>query len=192
MEIFKNYPASENSFIKKTSNKYRVILNDTNRSELKYHINSFHLLEKSPHFTIDRDGKIFEHLNINYYSNFYKEYNDLNKESIIVSLVNAGGLVYKKDIGFVNWALDLVVEKDTHEFLWKKHMYWHNYTTKQLFSLRFLLNHISDLMNEIKPNNIFNSSIFDERAFFYSGVISESNIIESSSSLNPSFDWTFI
>jgi N-acetyl-anhydromuramyl-L-alanine amidase AmpD len=192
MIVNKEFLVGESLYTKKTEDKHRIIINDTSRLELIHHLSSFDLLKKIPHYTIDRDGIIYEHYNINYYSDYYKDYPELNKSSIIISMVNAGNLVYKHDAGFMNWANDMIDGKDVHEFVWKSYRYWHTYSTKQLIALRSLIKHITDLIPDINPNNIFGSSIYDERAQYYHGVISESNIFRSSYSVNPNFDWPFI
>ncbi len=192
MVINKDFLVGENLYTKKTEDKNRIIINDTSRLELSHHLSSFELLKKIPHYTIDRDGVIYEHFNINYYSDYYSDYPELNKSSIIISMMNAGNLVYKNDIGFMNWANDAIDAVDVYEFVWKSYRFWHTYPTKQLITLRSLLKQITELIPDINPTNIFGSGIYDERALFYHGVISESNIFRSSYSVNPNFDWEFI
>lgn len=188
--INKDFLVDESLFIKEKTKKTRIILNDTCRFDLSHHIKSFDLLKIIPHYTIDRDGMIYEHIDINYFSNYYPEYEEINKSSIIISLVNAGGLIPKTGIGFINWALDNITNSDdVHESLWKTYRYWHKYTNQQQEAVKSLVNHISSLNNNIKPINIFGNIIYDERALEYEGVVSESNIFQNSYSLNPSFIW---
>lgn len=192
IKIDKNFAVSEEFFNKTLTNKTRIILTDTGRLEFNHHINSFKILKRIPHFTIDRSGKICEHYNINYFSDYYSDFNDLNKESIIISLMNASSLRPKTDIGFINWAGDVVDENEVCEFKWKNYRYWHKYPVKQIKAVNKLILHLCDLIPVIKPTNIFGNGIYDPRAIYYNGVISESNIFDTSHSINPNFDWNLI
>ncbi len=179
----------EQLYTKTVSSKSRIILTDTGRVSFDHHINSFPILRRIPHFTLNRDGKVFEHININYYADYYSDHNSLNKESIIISLMNASALRPKTDVGFINWAGDTINETEVFEFKWKDFRYWHTYTPKQIKAVTKLINHLCDIIPEIKPTNIFGNGIYDPRAIFHKGVVSESNIFQTSHSINPSFDW---
>lgn len=188
LNINKDFLVDDSLIIKEITKKNRIILNDTCRLELSHHINSFPLLKKIPHYTIDRDGIIYEHISTDNHSNYYPEYSNINETSIIVSFMNAGGLIPKNGFGFINWALDNVTDqKDVYEFLWKTYRYWHKYTPEQIKSFKQLSKYICAIHTNIKPVNIFGNSIYDERAIDYEGVISESNLFSNSYSVNPNF-----
>lgn len=192
-KINTNLKAPSNLISKKECDKKRVLLVDTERFDINHYYHSFELLKKCPNYTVDRDGKIYEHVPSIYSASYYKKDLDmLNKTSIIIALNNCGGLVFDNNNNkYKNWINEYVEEEEVFEFKWRRFTYWETYKTKQLLSLSKLISYLCEI-HPIPYNSPYMDGICYEDGFDVNGIITESNLYKTSCQVNPSFDWKFV
>lgn len=176
--------------LKTSKNKTQILLTHTSRNKLdyvqslKYRLNGMY--SKIPHFIVDRDGKIIQLLETETISNYSIE-NNINKNSIIISLENLGWLE-KQPLKnyYINWIGNIYKEK-VFEKKWRDYFYWQPYTDEQV---KQSVNLIKDLTKkyDIKLKCIgHNTKLKGSEKF--QGILSESNFDELSTNLSPAFDY---
>lgn len=176
--------------LKTSKNKTQILLTHTSRNRLdyiqslKYRLNGMY--SKIPHFIVDRDGKIIQLLETETISNYSIE-NNINKNSIIISLENLGWLE-KQPLKnyYINWIGNIYKEK-VFEKKWRDYFYWQPYTDEQV---KQSVNLIKDLTKkyDIKLKCIgHNTKLKGSEKF--QGILSESNFNEFSTNLSPAFDY---
>lgn len=176
--------------LKTSKNKTQILLTHTSRNKLdyvqslKYRLNGMY--SKIPHFIVDRDGKIIQLLETETISNYSIE-NNINKNSIIISLENLGWLE-KQPLKnyYINWIGNIYKEK-VFEKKWRDYFYWQPYTDEQV---KQSVNLIKDLTKkyDIKLKCIgHNTKLKGSEKF--QGILSESNFDEFSTNLSPAFDY---
>ena len=89
---------TENNFFSKPQTKNKIVLRNSSTKDMKF-FNGWLLrrngeYKKVTPYTVDRDGRVYEHYDPNYYSEFMGT-KTLDKETIGITLVNQGWL--KKD-----------------------------------------------------------------------------------------------
>ncbi len=185
--------ASSNLISKKETIKTRILLVDSERFDINHYYNSFVLLKKCPNYTVDRDGKIYEHVPSIYSASYYKKDLDfLNKTSIIIALNNCGGLVFDNNNNkYKNWINEYIEEEEVFEFKWRRFTYWENYKTKQLSSLSKLISYLCET-HSIAFNSPFMDGMTHDNGIEVKGIISESNLYKTSCQVNPSFSWDYL
>lgn len=136
-----------------------------------------------PMFSIDKSGEIYQHFDINFYSNFSK--NSQSKKQITISLENKGYLTFNGEQFFD--FLSNIYHNKPYKRKWKDFEYWDNYTEKQLSSLVELCNFLTSVTNitrNVKQSNVFQSNI-DE----FEGICYRSNFNKKIYDVYPS--WYF-
>ncbi len=145
--------------------------------------------KKTANYTVTLDGKIYEHFNPTYYSNFT---NNISFDKTIISVVleNEGWLIkdlnnentYITNIGNIyNRTDDVVIRK------WRSNKYWAPYSEKQLESTVKLINKLCDEFDipmEVIAHNTKITKIND-----YKGVLYKSNLNNYFTDVNPSWDF---
>jgi len=176
--------------LKTSKSKTQILLTHTSRNKLdyvqsfKYRLNGMY--SKIPHFIVDRDGKIIQLLETETISNYSIE-NNINKNSIIISLENLGWLE-KQPLKnyYINWIGNIYKEK-VFEKKWRDYFYWQPYTDEQV---KQSVNLIKDLTKkyDIKLKCIgHNTKLKGSEKF--QGILSESNFDEFSTNMSPAFDY---
>ena len=122
----------------KNKRKKQIVLTHTSRnvsdyiSSLKNRYNGKY--DKTPHFIIQKDGRVFQMIDPSFYSNILDS-EQQNKTSIVICLENLGWL--KKNplnSSYVNWIGDIYKE-GIYERKWRGHFFWEPYTDAQMESL---------------------------------------------------------
>ncbi len=147
----------------------------------------FGLTKKWPMFTIRRDGKVFQHFDPHYYSDFFGE-KEVDKRAITIVLENMGMLVYNYDNNqYVNWINEICPEKDVFDKLWKNNRYWESYTPEQFKACVNLCIYLCRTYGVKKDS--FGNYVYQENAHTFEGILGRSNYNTDFYDLNPSFNW---
>lgn len=185
----KTYPTKEYNRYKVKSPKSQIVISNSMRKK-NYHL--VHLQHKElgrtktwNTFTIDRKGKVFQHYDPEYHTDFLKK-KTADKHIISIVLENMGVLFKTNDGGFINWLNEdydgkLVVEKK-----WLGYYYWENYSDKQLNSLAKLCDYLCEKYNI--PKELIEFQHYHKDVHKFRGIAFRSNHIQDSSDMNPMFN----
>lgn len=175
--------------------KTQIILGGSLRSESNHithlKIKDFGQTKKWPTYTITREGKIYQHYNPTFFSE-YMGIKEVDKKSVSIVLENMGMLVYDTNKEkFINWINEEVndAEKLVGEQLWKNYRYWEKYLPVQYESLAGLCNYLVkelDIKLDAIGHNVLETEI-DLNTF--QGIVTRSNYDSEFTDLNPMFNW---
>jgi N-acetyl-anhydromuramyl-L-alanine amidase AmpD len=170
--------------------KSQIILCHTSRevgeylTSLKFRYNQKY--NKIPNYVISKEGEVLQLLTNEGYSNFFHD-NDINIQSIIISLENFGWLEKKPLTNeYISWNQSIYNNKP-YEKKWRDYFFWEPYTEKQI---DVLLKLCENLCNDFQINKKFsghNTKINGIKNF--EGIVSRSNYDERFTDLSPSFDF---
>jgi hypothetical protein len=147
----------------------------------------FGLSKRWPMFTIRRDGKIFQHFDPHYYSDFMDN-KEIDKKIISVVLENMGMVYYDYEKNeYINWINESCGEDVVFEKVWKNQRYWESYTEEQFRACVNLCIHLCRTYG-IKQDCL-GHYVFQEETINFKGIITRSNYNSDFSDLNPSFDF---
>jgi len=175
--------------------KTQIIIGGSLRSESNHiahlKIKDFGLTKKWPTFSITREGKIYQHYDPMFFSE-YMGIKEVDKRTVSIVLENMGMLVYDANKEkFVNWINEEVydAEKLVGEQLWKNYRYWEKYTSLQCESLVGLCNYLLKELN-IKLDAIGHNVLETEIDLgSFQGILTRSNFDSDYTDLNPMFNW---
>ncbi len=182
------------SFIKrvsgKTKTKTQIILCHTSRTaneyliSLKYRKNGKY--DKIPNFLISKDGKILDLLPSDSYCNFFDN-EDVNKNSIIISLENLGWLEkVQLSPHYNNWIGD-IYKGVPYERKWRDYFLWDPYTPEQIQSL---VNLCLELCEKHKiPIDCIGHNTKITNIEKLKGIVSRSNFDQVFTDVSPAFDF---
>lgn len=187
----KTYPLTENNFYKEKYDKTQIIVGHTYRKDMLHYGSWVNRLngnyKKTATFTIDKEGKTYQHYDPIYYSTFIDK--DQDKASISIVLENVGW--YKKDVmidRYVDW-LGHNYKKDPNEVMmkkWRNHLYWDKYTKEQMDSLKSLIIKLCEEYNI--PKDFIGNNVYDENVDLFKGITFRSNYYQEVTDVNPTFD----
>ena len=193
MEIDKeSYELTTNNYFDKVFDKKQIILGNTLLTEMK-HVNGWKLrlggkYKKTSTFTVDRKGRIFQHFDPKYYSDFIGD-KETDKQSITISLENQGWLL--KDLlkdKYIDWVGNIYKRnKSVYEKRWRGFVYWDSYTKKQMKSCIFLINYLCENFG-IEKKCVGHNTYIDGIDMF-EGVTYRSNFQRDYTDLNPSWEF---
>lgn len=176
----------------KNKRKKQIVLTHTSRnvsdyiSSLKNRYNGKY--DKTPHFIIQKDGRVFQMIDPSFYSNILDS-EQQNKTSIVICLENLGWL--KKNplnSSYVNWIGDIYKE-GIYERKWRGHFFWEPYTEVQIESLVELSLYLCEMFS-IPPTSIGHNVKLDGIEKF-EGIVTRSNFTSESTDLSPAFDFDY-
>ena len=182
------------SFIKrvsgKTKTKTQIILCHTSRTaneyliSLKYRKNGKY--DKIPNFLISKDGKVLDLLPSDVYCKFFDN-QDVNKNSIIISLENLGWLEkVQLSSHYNNWIGD-IYKGVPYERKWRDYFLWDPYTTDQMQSL---VNLCLQLCKKHKiPVDCIGHNTKITNIEKLKGIVSRSNFDQVFTDVSPAFDF---
>jgi N-acetyl-anhydromuramyl-L-alanine amidase AmpD len=136
-------------------------------------------------YSIDKNGKIYQHYEPKYYANFFG--NEIDKIIIPILLVNEGWLV-KDNVtkSYRDWLNNQYHITDVYFKEWRDKQFWMPYEDKQIESLNFLL---SKLINEFKiEKKIAESNVFIDNIYIFDGIVFRSNYDKKYTDVSPAFD----
>jgi hypothetical protein len=185
------YKLSDKNYYKDVYTKNQIVIGNTFRTGMLHYSSWVNRLngknKKTTNFTITKEGKIYQHFDTNFYSNFIGSEQD--KTAISIVLENLGWL--RKDSiieKYIDW-LGNHYKRNSDEVLikkWRNHVYWDLYTKEQLNSLKEL---VLELCGENKiSKNFIGHNTFDENIDLYDGIVFKSNYNQESTDVSPAFD----
>lgn len=184
-----SYVLTLDNYYKEVYEKTQIVIGHTSRKDMR-HFDSW-LNRRNGHykktstFTIDKEGKIYQHYDPKYYSDFLGVEQD--KCNISISLVNQGWLKLNEMNVYVDW-LGHIYSRETNplEKNWRDYRYWAKYTDEQFDSLKFLLDDICKNFN-IK-REVIGHNVYEENADIFKGVTFRSNYYKNLTDVSPAFD----
>ena len=171
-------------------NKKQILLSHTSRdggeyvTSLKTRHNGKYT--KVPHYLIRKDGRVFQLLDPENYSNYLKDYNN-QKQTIVIALENLGWL--KKNplnASYINW-IGNIYSEGVYERKWRGHFFWDPYTDSQMESLQELCLDLCDRF-EI-PKTCIGHNVKVDNVEFYEGIVTRSNFTSNVTDLSPAFNY---
>ena len=178
-------------FHKIETDKTKIVIGDTycyGLSHLEIHHNDFLSDKSCPHFTVTRDGNIYQHFDINYYSEFM----NLNAKQIVsIGLENVSVLNKVNNKYYDIFNNEYLYPDNVFFKKWKNLSWWIPYTKQQTESLIYLL---LKLKSELIIDNwtVRSSNVFDKGIRKLNGVMYKSNFDKKHLDPNPSLDFNKI
>jgi N-acetyl-anhydromuramyl-L-alanine amidase AmpD len=188
----KTYQLGEKNYVRLESDKSLIVLGHTNNSEMKHFIGWQKRLggvyKKTAHFTILRNGTIYQHFDTKYSSEYFSN-QSLNNKSIIILLENEGYLTKDSETNeFITWLGDIYKEKNNIvEKKWRNLNFWVSYTKEQFDSTIELVKSIC--MNHRIPKDSMNHNTKVNDLGGFSGIVYKANLEKFYTDLNPT--WNF-
>jgi len=186
------YALPKENYNSKAKKKTQIVVGNTFSSGMKHYLGWLTRLsgdyKKTAAFTIDVNGKIYQHYDPKYSSDFLPI--KIANESIIsIVIENEGWLSKDEETGkFYTWVGNEFDKPETvEERRWRNHEYWAPYTTKQINALVRLVKHLGEKFNipiQTIGHNTKVDGIYD-----YSGVVFRSNYLKQCTDLTPAWDY---
>lgn len=191
----KTYPLNSNNYYDDVYSKTQIIIGHTSRNNMLHYSGWINRLngknKNTATFTITKEGKIYQHFDPIYYSNFINK--DQDKASISIMLENLGW--FKKDVmidRYVDW-LGHTYRKDPSDVLvkkWRNYTYWERYTKEQMESLKYLVHTLCEEHNISK--DFIGHNVYDENVDLFKGITFRSNYYQEFTDVNPDFDMNLL
>lgn len=187
MEINYEYKLKTSNYIRAVSDKRQIILGNTYGYGLNHILHTINrnagTYNKCPHFTILKDGKIYQHFETKFYSNYLD--NEYSKDIISVALENIGE-IFEENGDFYD-IYNNKYDEAPFERKWKNCNHWDKYTKEQFTSCialcKFLLNE-NNIEKNVVPTNVQKNDISN-----FKGICYRSNYDSKHYDLNPSWDF---
>lgn len=185
------YPLPRENYHTQIFKKTQIVIGHNSRKDMRHYNGWLKRLngnyKKTSSFTIDLDGKVYQHFDPNYYSDFLEVEQD--KSNISILLVNPGWLdldtnynIYRDWLGHTySKKIDNIINKN-----WRNHDIWVKYTDEQYESLKDLIIDLCDRFN-IKKECIGNN-VYDENVDIYNGITFRSNYSQEIKDVSPAFN----
>jgi N-acetyl-anhydromuramyl-L-alanine amidase AmpD len=188
----KTYKLSDNNYHKQEYTKKQIVIGHTSRKEM-YHYGSWinrhnGKYKRTAAYTIDKNGKIYEHYDPKYYSE-YVTLHDMGPFTIPITLSNIGW-VQKDSVNdrYYDWLGHnyILEDSDIVTKRWRNKEHWVKYSEEQINSLKNLTDKLCDEF-EIK-NNCIGHTVFNEDVDIYEGITFKSNYYQEATDISPAFD----
>lgn len=188
---FETYKLPDTNYYGDVYDKTQIIVGHSYRTGMSHYGSWIYRLngknKKTSTFTIDKQGKIFQHFDSKYFSDFIG--NQQDKASISITLENTGW--FRKDNmvdRYVDW-LGHNYKKQPNEVLmkrWRNYTYWDKYTEPQMESLRNLVIKLCD--DHKISKDFIGHNVYDENVDLYKGITFRSNYHQESTDVSPAFN----
>lgn len=185
------YQLNDSNYHKNIFKKTQIVIGHNGRKDMRHYqgwlTREMGEYKKTAHFSIDKDGKIYQHFDPKYYSDLLGVEQD--KSNISILLVNQGWL--KLDVNYniyVDW-LGHVYSKKTENLVnksWRDYDLWVKYTDEQYESLKFLVTSLCEQFNI--PKQSIGSNVYDENVDIYNGITFRSNYSQEIRDVSPAFN----
>ena len=186
----KTYDLNESQYYPEKVRKEKIIVGHTYSPDLKF-INGWFTREggkygKVPHFTISKEGKIYQHVDPSFYCDFLQK-KMIDKESISILLVNEGWL-QKDGSVYLDWANREYQgsEEDIISRKWRDKQYWAPYEEEQILSLNDLCLYLTNKFGI--ERNIMDHNVFDKDVVSFKGITFRSNFLKHYTDISPAFN----
>lgn len=191
MKISNKLTLPESNYYPEITKKNRIIIGNINTNDMSFY-NGWKLRHNGKykhtcHFTIDQNGKIYNHFPVDNYSDFVGIKN-IDKETISIGLLNLGWI--KHDVNKIRWVdwkgNDIDIEpKKLIKKEWRNHSYWYPYPKKQIKALTELLKELSETHGIEMVINNNNTLLINKKQFW--PVSYKGNYLYYNTSVTPAF-----
>jgi len=192
MVTIKNRFLEKTNYYTEKTPKDKIVIGNSYSSDLSHidrWLNTYNgKYKRTAHFTIDLNGDIYQHIDLDYWSNFVNCKYDKNIISIV--LVNEGWLAFDS---VNNQYYDFLNNKYNRKLKpiiipWRNFKYWSPYENKQNLSL---INLCLYLFNEYNINlNVVEDNLIIKNIGDYKGILTRANINKGYTDLTPAFNFT--
>ena len=186
----KTYQLNEEQYYTEKVRKEKIIIGHSYSPDVKF-ANGWLTREGGKyksvsHFTIDKEGKIYQHIDPSFYCDFLNK-KMIDKSSISVTLINEGWL---KDTGgsFVDWA-NREYRGDVEELIsrkWRERQYWSPYSDEQINGLNDLCLYLTNKFGI--ERNVMEHNVSDKASLTFKGILFRSNFLKHHTDVSPAFD----
>lgn len=185
----KTYKISDSNYYKNKSPKSQIVIANSLRKK-NYHITHLQhkdlgLSKKWSNYTINREGKIYEHFDVRCHSDFLGV-KDGDRKSISIVLENMGCLFKTSDDNYVNWLNEYCDANNVVEKKWMGYNYWEKYSNQQLISLIELLKKLCD--DYSIPPIFVEFQHYHNDISKYRGIVFKTNYIDDGTNVSPLLD----
>ena len=187
MEINYEYKLKTSNYIRVISDKKQIVLGNTYSYGLNHILHTINrnagTYNKCPHFTILKNGTIYQHFETKFYSNYLD--NEYSKDIISIALENIGE-IFEENGNFYD-IYNNKYDSVPFENKWKNCNHWDKYTEEQFTSCINLCNFLlkeTKIEKNIVPTNVQKNDIQN-----FKGVCYRSNYDSKHYDLNPSWDF---
>jgi len=136
-------------------------------------------------YTISREGKIFQHYDDKFHSDFLGV-KEGDKRSISIVLENMGCLFETVNGKYINWLNEFCDNENVVEKEWLDYDFWENFPDIQIDSLISLIEILCEKHNI--PKNFIEFRTYHKKTYNFKGIVFRGNYVEDSSDMNPLFN----
>lgn len=136
-------------------------------------------------YTISRDGKVYQHYDDKFHSDFIG-IKDGDKGSISIVLENMGSLFQTDNHKYINWLNEYCEEENVVEKEYLGYVFWERIPDKQIESLISLCLELCEKYNI--PKTLIEFQHYHKDIPKFRGVVFKSNYFEDSGDINPLFE----
>lgn len=175
---------SDNRYKTKSPKTQIVIatsLRKDNRHITRLQHKDFGKTKKWNTYTINRDGKVFQHYDDAYHSDFLGV-KEGDKRSISIVLENMGAL-FQVGNKHINWLNEVCDEKNVVEKEWFGYNFWERFPDEQIDSLIELCGELCEKYGI--PKKFIDFSHYHKDIYKFKGIVFRGNYIEDSSDMIP-------
>jgi len=188
----KKYKLEETNYHKEIYDKKQIIIGHSYRDDMLHYsswVNRWNgNYTKTTTYTINLDGKIYEHYNPKYWS----DYLGVNQDKFNISITLSNICWLKKDLNndYKDWLGHIYKGNDIIIKKWRNHQYWKNYTEEQLKSLSSLIKKLCKDFNINKE--VIEHNVYDDSIDLFDGIVFKSNYYQEITDVSPAFDISHI
>jgi hypothetical protein len=186
------YRLSEKNYHKTEFKKHQIVIGNSFSDNLNHIIGWENRMggeyTKTSTFTIDRKGKIYQHYDPKYYSDFTK--NKMSDKKIISIVIENQGWLLKDLLNneYIDWVGNIYNRKvKVYEKRWRGFNYWDPYTSNQVKACVWLANHLCgeyDIPKHCVSHNTYINGIE-----IFDGIAYRSNYYREMTDLSPAWDF---
>lgn len=183
------YKIGDDNYHKIKTVKKQIIIGTSLRKN-SYHITrlqhkEFGRTKKWNTYTITREGKVYQHYDNKYYSDFIG-IKESDKKSVSIIIENMGCLFKSSSNEYLNWLNEVCLDENVLEKKWLNYKYWEKFTDEQINSL---VNLTKQLCNDLNiPLKCVEFQNYHKQINKFQGIVFRGNYAEESNDINPLFN----
>jgi len=179
---------TDNRYKTKTPKTQIVIatsLRKDNRHIIRFQHKDYGKTKRWNTYTISRDGKVYQHYDDNYYTDFLG-IKEGDKCSISIVLENMGALFQIVSGKHINWLNEVCEEENVVEKDWFGYEFWERFPDEQLESLVLLCKELCEKHGI--PKKFMEFFHYHKETYKFKGIAFRGNYVEDSSDMTPLLD----
>ena len=180
------YKISEKNHYKTKNVKTQIVigvsLRKDNRHITRFQHKDYGETKRWNTYTISRDGKIYQHYDDKYYSDFIG-IKEGDKRSISIVLENMGALFQIVSGKHINWLNEVCEEEYVVKKKWLGYEFWEKFPDAQIESLILLCRELCE--KHSIPKIFIEFLHYHKEIHKFKGIVFKGNYIEDSNDLHP-------